>query len=40
MLLSSTCSYYIILYISGSVVGFAGLVYIALHFLPVIEPPS
>ncbi|KAJ9108672.1 hypothetical protein QFC20_003371 [Naganishia adeliensis] len=33
-------NYYLVLYIAGSVVGFVGLVYIGLHFMPVIEPPS
>jgi hypothetical protein len=39
-LISSSISYYTVLYIAGSVVGFVGLVYIGLHFMPVIEPPS
>ncbi|WWC69234.1 uncharacterized protein I206_103171 [Kwoniella pini CBS 10737] len=33
-------SYYTILYICGSVVGFVGLAYIALNFLQMFEPPS
>jgi hypothetical protein len=36
----SSFSYYTVLYIAGSVVGFVGLVYIGLHFMPMIEPPS
>lgn len=33
-------SYYTILYVCGTLVGFAGLAFIALHFVPVVEPPS
>ncbi|KAJ9096817.1 hypothetical protein QFC21_005088 [Naganishia friedmannii] len=33
-------NYYTLLYISGSVVAACGLVYIGLHFMPMVEPPS
>ncbi|RSH93893.1 Late Golgi vesicles protein [Saitozyma podzolica] len=33
-------NYYTILYVCGSIVGFAGLVYIALNFVPLVEAPS
>jgi hypothetical protein len=35
-----TLSFNVIFYISGTIVGFAGLVYIALHFFPLLEAPS
>ncbi|KAK1925088.1 Golgi apparatus membrane protein TVP15 [Papiliotrema laurentii] len=33
-------NYYTILYVCGSIVGLAGIAYIALHFVPMVEPPS
>jgi len=33
-------SYYTILYVCGTIVGVAGLIFIALHFFPMFEPPS
>jgi hypothetical protein len=33
-------SYYTILYICGSIVGLIGAIYVALHFFPMVEPPS
>ncbi|GFZ45801.1 hypothetical protein JCM24511_03531 [Saitozyma sp. JCM 24511] len=33
-------NYYTILYVCGSIVGFAGLVYIVLNFVPLVEAPS
>ncbi|KAI9637952.1 Golgi apparatus membrane protein TVP15 [Dioszegia hungarica] len=33
-------NYYTILYICGSILGLVGLVYIGLHFVPIVEPPS
>jgi hypothetical protein len=33
-------SYYTILYVCGTIVGVAGLVFIGLHFFPMFEPPS
>lgn len=32
-------NYYTILYVCGTIVAFVGVVYIALHFLNVVEPP-
>ena len=40
MLVYADGSYYTILYVCGTLVGFAGLAYIALHFVPMVEPPS
>ncbi|KAL7424210.1 hypothetical protein Q5752_001796 [Cryptotrichosporon argae] len=33
-------NYYTILYVCGTIVGTAGLAYIVLHFLKIVEPPS
>jgi len=33
-------SYYTILYVCGTIVGVAGLIFIGLHFFPMFEPPS
>lgn len=33
-------SYYTILYVCGTIVGAAGLAYVALHFVPMFEAPS
>lgn len=37
---TSDGSYYTILYVCGTIAGVIGLAYIALNFVPVVEPPS
>ncbi len=32
-------NFYTILYVCGSIVGFVGLVFVALHFIPAIDTP-